>query len=487
MIETDQSVQGKGWKDNPWISLWIILFAPLMTVLDVFIVNVGLPTIQAYYHTTNASVQLVVAAYLVGYSVFLITGSRLGDHFGRKQLFCIGLILFTATSVCCGWAGTIGQLVVFRFFQGLAAALAVPQTVTLIQLNFTDPGDKDKAFGYYGVCLGVASVLGQFLGGYLIDSRLIRDSWRLIFLINLPIGLAASVLSIVFLRESKNRVIRRFDVPGVLLLTAVLTCLIYPIIQGRELGWPPWSLGMLAGSFVLLWLFIRDQRSKTAKGLDPLLHLELFRYPSFTIGVSCLLFFFGVHNSFLLICAVYLQDSIHFTPLTASLYFVPMCVSFLGGSYWASRKVAVWGIRLLQAGAGMMLGSFVLQALWFGSGHINAAVIISLFCVYGWGWGQVLPSLLNVSLRDIPGEHAGGASGVYSTIQQFSSALGVSVIGGVYFATAGTLGYWGAYQVAAFSMAGYMVLGLLLLERLRRRGGQPSARLHPIITDITEW
>jgi MFS family permease len=256
MSITDRSVQ------NSWFILLIILFAPLMTVLDVFIVNVGLATIQTYYHTTNASVQLVVAAYLVGYSIFLVTGSRLGDHFGRKRLYSTGLILFTVTSVCCGLAGTIGQLVIFRFFQGLAASLCVPQTVTLIQLNFTDPRDKDRAFGYYGVCLGIASVLGQFLGGYLIASHLIRDSWRLIFLINLPIGLLASVLSIAFLNESRNKVIRKFDVPGVLLLTAVLTCLIYPIIQGRELGWPLWSLGMLGGSFVLLWLFILDQRAR---------------------------------------------------------------------------------------------------------------------------------------------------------------------------------------------------------------------------------
>jgi EmrB/QacA subfamily drug resistance transporter len=476
MFKTDRSV-------NPWFALGIILFAPLMTVLDVFIVNVGLPTIQTYYHTTNASVQLVVATYLVGYSIFLITGSRLGDHFGRKRLFSMGLILFTVTSVCCGVAGTIGQLVVFRFFQGVAASLCVPQTVTLIQLNFTRQEDKDKAFGYYGVCLGVASVQGQFLGGYLIDSHLIRESWRLIFLINLPIGLLASVLSIIFLNESRNKVIRKFDVSGVVLLTAVLICLVYPIIQGRELGWPVWSLGMLVGSFLLLWLFIRDQRNKTARGLDPLLHPELFRYRSFTIGVSCLLFFFGVHTSFLLVSAVYLQDSIHLAPLAASLYFVPMGLSFLGGSYWASRKVAAWGIRLLQMGALMMLCSLALQTLWFGVGPINGPVIVILFCIYGWGWGQVLPSLLNVSLKDIPGEYAGGASGVYSTIQQLSSALGVSMIGGVYFATAERLSYGGAYKVAAFCMIVYVLAGLLLLERLRRKE-RPSVVLHTAITEF---
>lgn len=468
------------WRDNPWFALSIILFAPLMTVLDVFIVNVGLPTIQRYYHTTNASVQLVVAAYLVGYSVFLITGSRLGDHFGRKRLFSIGLLLFTVTSVCCGYAETIGELVLFRFLQGVSASLAVPQTVTLIQLTFSDPRDKDKAFGYYGVCLGVASVLGQFLGGYLIDAHLIRDSWRLIFLINLPIGLLASLLSMFFLKESKNKVIRKFDVTGVLLLTAVLTCLIYPIIQGRELGWPVWSVGMLLGSFVLLAVFIRNQGQKAKRGGDPLLHLDLFRYRSFTIGVACLLFLFGVHNSFLLISAVYLQQSIHFTPLAASLYFVPMCLSFLVASLWASRRVSTWGIRLLQMGAGMMILSFVLQGVFFESGH----GILLLFVLYGWGLGQIMPSLLNFSLKDIPAEYAGGASGVYSTIQQFSSALGVSMIGGVYFASVGKVGYWHAYQAAAVCMVGYMLVAVVLLERLRRKAGRSVGVSHPLVAEV---
>jgi predicted MFS family arabinose efflux permease len=203
--------------------------------------------------------------------------------------------------------------------------------------------------------------------------------------------------------------------------------------------------------------------------------LDLFRYRSFATGVACLLFFFGVHNSFLLVCAVYLQESLHFTPLAASLYFVPMGLSFLGGSYWASRRVAAWGIRLLQMGALMMLGSFALQVVWLGGGQIGAPLIVALFCIYGWGWGQVLPSLLNVSLKDIPGEYAGGASGVYSTVQQFSSALGVSIIGGVYFAASGGLGYGGAYKTATCCMIAYVLAGLVLLERLRRGQGVAGA------------
>ena len=176
-----------------------------MTVLDVFIVNVGLPTIERYYHTTNASVQLVVAAYLVGYSVFLITGSRLGDHFGRKRLFCIGLLLFTVTSVCCGYAGTIGELASLFLFSpgGVGFSGGTPDQLPLIQsLPFRIPGTRTRQLRVLwnvSGCRFTGAVPGRLPP---IDSHLIRDSWRLIFLINLPIGLLASLLSDVFSQKS---------------------------------------------------------------------------------------------------------------------------------------------------------------------------------------------------------------------------------------------------------------------------------------------
>jgi EmrB/QacA subfamily drug resistance transporter len=453
MNKTDQSVQ------KPWFSLWIILFAPMMTVLDVFVVNVGLPVIQSYFHAPNASLQLVVAAYLVGYSVFLVTGSRLGDHFGRKRLFCIGLGLFTLTSVACGLATSADQLILFRFLQGVSAALGVPQTFTLIQLYFPDPKDKNKAFGYYGISLGLSTVAGQFLGGYLI-----HFSWRLIFLINLPIGLMATALAIWKLRESKQKKARRFDFTGVGLLTAVLTCLIYPLIQGREMGWPAWSLAMLGASLILGIWFVLDQRRKSADGGDPIVHLELFQYRSFSRGIIALFFFFGIHNSFLLLSAVYFQKSLHFTPLASGLYFIPMGASFLLGSLWASRRIGKWGIRVIQLGCVFMI--LALAAQEFGT--MQTWRIVMLFSVYGWGLSCVLPSLVNTTLSDVPAEFAGTASGVYSTLQQFSSALGVSVIGGIYFSLGGD------YRVALLVMIAYGVAGLGILEWIRN-----SAKLPP--------
>lgn len=462
----------------PWLALWIILFGPAMTVLDVFVVNVGLPTIQSYYHTTNANVQLVVASYLVGYTVFLVMGSRLGDHFGRKRLFWIGLVLFTLTSAGCGFAWSIDALVTFRLLQGLSAALAVPQAVTLIHLYFPDPRDKNKAFGYYGLSLGVATILGQFLGGYLVSVHWITDSWRLIFLVNLPIGAVATILAVWKLRESKPAHPGAFDIPGLVLLTAFLGALIYPLIQGREKGWPAWSIGLLAVSALLGALFVVDQLRKTRSHRNPIVHFELFRYRSFSIGVLSLLFFFGVHNAFMLLGSLYFQEALHFPPLKAAGYFVMLAVSFMGGSFTASRVIGRWGARVPQWGAVLMLLTLLLQAWFFAIGRVSPAAILVLFTIYGWGFGFVLPTMVNVTLRDIPESLAGIASGVYSTLQQFSSAMGVTLIGGVYFGLIKGMGTWGAYQIALLCMAVYEIAGLVLLERFRRRAGNAAAARH---------
>jgi EmrB/QacA subfamily drug resistance transporter len=494
MLKTDQSVRilrpappvtvaaSSFWK-GPWPSLWIILFGPVMTVLDVFIVNVGLPTIQAYFHTTNAQVQLVVVAYLVAYSVFLVMGSRLGDHFGRKRLFWIGLVFFTLTSAGCGLAGSIQQLVVFRFLQGLSAALCVPQAVTLIHLYFPERKDKNKAFGYYGLSLGVATILGQFLGGYLITFRVIEAGWRLIFLVNLPIGALATVLAAWRLRESKLRKASGFDMPGLILLTAALSCLIYPLIQGRESGWPAWSRYLLGGAVLLSIWFIADQRRKSRNGGNPIVHFGLFKYRSFSIGIISLLFFFGVHNAFMLLGSLYFQEALHFSPMTSSWYFVVMGAAFMAGSYTASRVIGRWGVRVPQWGSLLMFVVLLLQAWFFAQNRVTPAAIIILFALYGWGFGYVLPSLVNVTLRDIPEPLAGIASGVYSTLQQFSSALGVTMIGGVYFGLLKVSDVWEAYRAALICMAIYQVAGLALLERFRRKEGQTATGTTPIQVD----
>jgi EmrB/QacA subfamily drug resistance transporter len=451
-----------------WWNLFVILLAPVLSVVDIFITNVSLPTIQSYYNASDAKVQLIVAVYLIGYAVFLITGSRLGDKFGRKKLLIIGLIAFTLTSVLCGVAATIGQLILFRFLQGVSAAFMVPQTVTLIHLNFLEGNDRHKAFGYYGIAQGMAAILGQFLGGYFIHAAWIAASWRLIFLVNLPIGIVAVTLAAVSLKESTQNKQRKLDIKGVILLTLALVCLIYPLTQGREYGWPWWSYVMLLASLGGMYIFFRYLKSIEGTDREPLIDLRLFRIRSFNTGVFSVFFYFGLHNAFLFTGAILLQKGYHISPYTASMLFTSLGWTYMFSSWWSIRNAGKYGIRMLQAGCVIMTASFLAQVFLFGAAAPSTGAIIACFAVFGLGSGLVLPSLLNVSLRDVPAAMAGSSSGVYSTIQQFSSAAGISMLGGLFFSVLSHGNdYHPAYRISLVCFIVYLGVIFLLLNRIK--------------------
>lgn len=453
-----------------WWNLLVILLAPMISVVDIFIVNVSLPTIQSYYSASDAKVQLVVAVYLIGYAVFLITGSRIGDKFGRKKILIWGLLAFTVTSVLCGMAGSIGELIAFRFFQGVSAAFMVPQTVTLIHLNFREGNDRNRAFGYYGIVQGMAAILGQFLGGYFIHAGWIQAPWRLIFLVNLPIGVVAIVLAALSLKESSQNRQRKLDIKGVILLTLSLVCIIYPLTQGREYGWPWWSFAMLLGAAAGMYIFFRHLKSTMGTNREPLIDLHLFRIRSFNTGVLAVFFYFGLHNAFLLTCAILLQKGYRIGPYTASILFTALGWAYMFSSWWSIRNAGKYGIRMLQAGCMIMAVSFLSQVLLFGASTPAPLSIVICYIVFGLGSGLVLPSLLNVSLRDVPAALAGSSSGVYSTIQQFSSAAGVSMLGGLFFSM---LSRWGdyhlAYRVSLYCFIAYLGVIFLLLNRIKAK------------------
>lgn len=468
-MKTDQSVYITAPTVNPWFSLAVILLAPLITVIDIFIVNISAPAIKAYFNSTDAALELVVASYLLGYAVFLITGSRTGDYLGKKKVFIAGLTAFTITSAMCGFAGSMEMLIFSRLLQGMAAAFTVPQTITLIQLNFQSPADRDKAYGLYGIALGTGATIGQFLGGYFISSHLITDSWRLIFLVNLPVGIIAIVLAYYFVQESGQNKSTRFDVPGIILLTLALSLLIYPIIQGTELGWPAWTIYMLIAAGILLLIFIRYQFWLGKKQRDPLVPMELFRIRSFNVGITSVLFFFGVNTAYIFTVSIYFQNGFHLSPFTTGKYFVLQTISYLLASLWSIKNAARFGIRLLQVACLLMIVSFIGQLILFWGDEITPWEILPCLIIYGTGSGLLMPSLLKVAMWDMPATKAGAASGVYSTVQQVASALGVSILGGIFLYLARTSGnFYMAYKVALFCMMGYLLIVMVVLNRIKR-------------------
>ena len=417
---------------NKWLELVIVLSAPLLSVIDVFIINIAIPAIKKGVHATDAEVQLVIAGYLLGYAAFLITGGRAGDHFGRKKVFFWGMLLFTVVSCLCGLSMTPIQLNITRFLQGMSASFMVPQTIAFIQILFTEKKERAKAIGLFGITLGLAAVIGQVLGGYLSDTHWVIAGWRLIFFINLPIGILTLWATSRYVTETKSNQGSKFDYVGVLILTVALFCLIYPLAQGREAGWPLWSIALIILSFGLFTYFIYNQKRKLTENKNPLIDMRLFEIKDFNIGLIAVLFHFMLHTSYLLLSAVYLQNGLKVSALDCGLYFIFPGILFIISSLVASKLIVRFGKRVLQVGVVLLVIAFSLQIEFWKPG-VDAWLIVLLMGVWGLGNGLVLPSLLNIVLKSVPAEYAGAAAGIYSTFQQTASALGVSIIGGIFF------------------------------------------------------
>lgn len=415
-----------------WIALIVVLTAPLLYVIDIFIINMAIPAIKAGVRATDGEVQLVIAGYLLGSAAFLITGGRAGDYLGRKKVFFWGMFFFTFTSCLCGLSQTALQLNITRFFQGMSSSFMVPQSIAFIQVLFTDQQERAKAIGWYGITLSIAAIIGQILGGYLVDTHFGIEGWRLIFFINLPVGIIALYAIWKFLDETDKDTGKRFDYGGALILTAALVCLIYPLTQGREAGWPLWSIGLIILSAIIFIFFIRDQQTKHLKNRQPLIDMSLFKIREFNIGLLAVLFHFMMHTAFLLMSVVYLQNGLGLSALDCGLYFVLHALLFMVSSAIASKLIVRFGKWVLQAGLLIILVSFILQIIFFRA-HVSSLCINLLIGTYGLGNGLVLPFLLSIALKSVPTKFAGVAAGVFSTFQQTASALGISILGGIFY------------------------------------------------------
>ncbi|MBC9794770.1 MFS transporter [Sinomicrobium weinanense] len=414
------------------MALAVVLTAPLLYVIDIFIINMSIPAIQKSLSASDGETQLVIAGYLLGSAAFLITGGRAGDYLGKKKVFFWGMFWFTLTSCICGMAQTVLQLNTARFFQGVSSAFMVPQSIAFIQVLFPEPDERAKAIGWYGITLSIAAIIGQILGGYLVETHIITEGWRLIFFINLPVGLAALWAINRYLDETEKETGTGFDYSGSVILTSGLGALIYAITEGREQHWPSWSIGLIVSGMLILIFFVRDQKKKQWKKGYPLMDMGLFRNREFNIGLGVVLFHFMLHTAYLLMSAVYLQSGLGISALECGMYFLLHALLFMISSLVASKQLVKYGKKVLLTGLLIIFLSFVLQLLFFTT-ETSPFVSISLIGLYGLGNGMVLPFLLNIVLNNVPQKHAGVASGIFSTFQQTASALGISIIGGVFY------------------------------------------------------
>ena len=413
-----------------WLMLVVVLSAVLVVVLDAFIVNVAIPSIQRSLHASFAELQLVVAGYTLAFAVLLVTGGRMGDLYGRKRVFVLGMAGFTLFSGCCGLAPNALSLIIFRIAQGAAAALMFPQVVSFIQVSF-EQAERSRAFGYYVAISGLASILGQVFGGFLLTANLFNTGWRSIFLVNVPIGIVVLPAALLLLRESKMSEARKLDYGGVSLLILTLFLFVFPLVMGESAGWPWWMLMCLLLSVPALIVFLVYEQRTTRQGKTPLVSLVLFRQRRFSAGLLTSTLASLLFAAILFLLTFYLQTILHLTPLQAGLMFMAASVSFILASLTSPAAVTRLGKRSLSAAAALVtlayvlvfLAAQVLVPLWG-----MPPLLVALFAL-GFGMGLLGTPLLSKTLEEVVHDDAGVASGVYTTVQQMAGAFGVTLIG----------------------------------------------------------
>ena len=464
-----REVAAAGGYPRRWLAAGAMMAAVLMDMIDVTIVNVALPTIRRDLGASAAQLEWVVSAYMLAFAAVLITAGSLGDLFGRKRLFLIGIAVFGAASLGAGLAQSPGELIAARVVQGAAAAAMTPQLLATFRTMFSGR-ERGQAFGVYGAVLGLASAVGLLLGGLLTSADVFGWGWRSVFFVNLPVAVFSLVVSARFVPETRERSSGRPDFAGAVLLTAALVAIVYPLLEGRSLGWPRWIWGMLAaGIAVLVALGLMEARRQHPR-VAPLLRTQLFRVPAFAAGLGIQLAFAAGIQGFFLVFMLWLQAGQHYSPLRAGL----TAVAFSAGSFLLAAQAVPLALRYgrLVLVAGALLFAAGIVGVDVGAHHVGNGVspwpLVPGLVVAGAGLALLVIPLVNVVLAAVPAEAAGGASGVFSTAQQLGGAIGVAVAGTIFFTDLGRHPFVAAFIHTAPYTAGAFVICAVLALALPR-------------------
>ena len=423
------------------LALLVVLFASFMDLLDVTIVTVAAPDIAADLNASPAQLQWMLAAYTLALGSGLITGGRIGDDYGRRRVFLAALAAFAVASAACALAPTAGALIAVRAVQGLAGGFMVPQVFGIIRSSF-EPAAMAKAFGAYGAVQGLASVAGPLIGGALVDADLWGLGWRTIFWINIPVALVALVMGWWVLPDSRAAARSHLDGVGALLAAVGGLLVLLPLVQGRDWGWPTWGWALLAAGVLVLAGFLRYESALARRGGEPVLDPDLLRVRPFVAGLAASVLFFGGLASFFLVVSIYLQAGTGRSAWDTGLVILPYAIGSMLTSGAGVALAARAGRALLLTGSLTLAASQAL--LWWlvrdGSTTPGYWPLAGAMFLGGLGLGLGAPILVNVVLAGVPGRRAGAAGGVLSTINQIGGAVGVAVLGTVFFNAASSAG-----------------------------------------------
>jgi EmrB/QacA subfamily drug resistance transporter len=456
------------------LALPVLLAGVALLVLDFFIVNVALPAIQTDLHAGPTALEWVVAGYGLTLAAFLVAAGRIGDQFGRRRMFTAGVGLFTAASAACGLAPTAAVLVAARLAQGTGAAMISPTVLAIIGVTYAGAA-RARAVSMYATTMGVAAVSGQLLGGLLLQADLAGLGWRLVFLVNLPVGVAALAAAGRCVPESRAAQPAPLDVPGLALLTAGLTALLLPLVDGRDRGWPWWAFASLAAAPACVAAFAVRQRTLSARGAAPLLDPALFRARTFTAGMLTQLTFWAGQASYFLVLALYLQLGRGLSALQSGLVFTILAGAYLVASMRAPALVVRYGRTVVVAGAlTLAAGHLLALAAAADAGTGPVLLLAPGLLLAGTGMGLCIGPITSTVLGHADPQRAGAVSGALSTVQQVGNALGVALVGLVFFGAADT-GYRAAFTDSLAVLA-VLLVAVAGCARLLPGSGRPVTR-----------
>ncbi len=459
-----------------WLILFIVLAAECMDLLDGTVVNVAAPTIHASLHSSSTALQWIVGGYALALAVGLLIGGRLGDLYGRRILFLVGISGFTAASIVCGAAPDTGVLIAARLAQGLFGALMIPQGFGLLRETFPED-ELPKAFGLFGPVMGSAAMLGPIVGGALVSAHLFHEPWRAVFLVNVPIGVVAGAAAARLLPRGGVRHAEQLDVVGAALAAIASLALIYPLIQGRALGWPAWTYVSIGGSVLLFGAFWAHLLRRRRAGLDPLVEPTVFSHRGYSAGALVLMLYFGAMIGSMLALTLFLQVGEGFSAIHAGVTAAPFA---LGTALTAPAGVVLMarfgGRAMIQAGSFVsLLGYAAVAVILAHDDHVSSWALLAPLLVVGMGMGLFVVSAFDTIIAAVTDSELGSASGALNAIQQLGGAIGVAVLGTVFFSVLSHHGFAPALERVMWWTVGTLAIVLIASPLLPARARAPES------------
>jgi EmrB/QacA subfamily drug resistance transporter len=449
-----------------WLGFIVVVAVSVMDLLDSTIAQTAAPAIRADLAGSYTDLEWITAAYTLAMSAGLLVGGRLGDVFGRRQVLLAGMAGFVAASVLCALAPTAGVLIACRALQGAVGAIMIPQGFGIIRELFGDEGQQ-KAFAIFGPVMGLSAVVGPVIGGALVDLDLLGTGWRSIFLVNVPLGIAAIALGLRHLpRVAPASPGARIDLRSAAMATVGGFALVYPLVQGRELGWPAWTFALLAAGVAVLAFFGRRQARLARLGRDdraPLVDPSILHRRAYVSGLVLVLCFIGAMGGMILVFNVMLQAGLGFSPLGCGVATIGIPVAAIFGSITSSATLKRLGRTTIHIGTVVMAAGLVIADLVLRSrgGDLSAWDLAAPLAIAGFGMGMIFVPMFDVILAGVEPRQLGSASGLLETIQQLGMSLGIAVVGTVLFEVLGS-GHGPAAFVRSADHALLVAVGFLV-------------------------